>query len=156
MTYEEYQARIASSSQKRSNKSGYGQGGVISVWNPKGKPIDPSRMIFMPPGWTDGMTPQQREEALRWQWNTQFSEMTPEEETEVARHENAIRKIRSDMAESEANRTSRMAPQYVPNYYQRTSDGTWVTHDPNAAISTGTDYLPYSTIQEGKKAGVYR
>lgn len=79
------------------------------------------------------------------------------DELESQRHRNAVgSRVRADLSQLHDNRASRMAPQYVPNYYQRTSDGTWVTHDPNAAISTGTDYLPYSTIQEGKKAGVYR
>ena len=155
MTYEEYQARIASSSQERSKTSGYGQSSVVNAWSPTGMPCDPSRMIFMAPGWDAGMTPQQKEFGLLFINSTMYSKRTPEEETEVARHENAIRKIRSDMAELEANRASRMAPQYVRNYYQRTDDGSWVTHDPSKATSS-IDYIPHSTILKGVNAGLFR
>lgn len=66
-------------------------------------------------------------------------------ELEVMRHENRMREIRSEMADMEADRWSRMAPQYVPNYYLRW-DGTTVTHDFELSVQTETPFVPFEHI----------
>ena len=63
---------------------------------------------------------------------------------------------RADREQLAANRAARMAPQYAPDCFQRTADGSWVTSNPAKAAATGMPYLSSGAIRQGQRAGMFR